>query len=89
MDMSSHMESSMDNNNHILLDQSNDVGLMPNQQNTFKGTIYGDSMIQQTPPEENNPLNNPKSLGSDHQYMFLSPNNKNEDMNDLKNSLTD
>ena len=79
MDMSSHMESSIDNNHHILLDQSNDAGFIPNRQDTFKGTIYGDSMIEQTPPVENNPLNNPKSLGSDHQYMFLSPNAKNED----------
>jgi hypothetical protein len=60
IDISSHIESFQDN--QCLLDQSKDEGMRPD---TFKGTIYGDSMIEQSPPA-NNPLNNPKSLGSDN-----------------------
>ena len=68
MDGSSHVESSMvDLPNNILLDQS---GYGKND--SLKGTIFGESMVEHSPPA-NNPVNNPKSLGSDHQYMFLSP----------------
>lgn len=36
MDMSSHLESSMaDDNHHILLDQSNDAGFIPNRQDNY------------------------------------------------------
>ena len=37
-----------------------------------EGTIYQEDSIDETPPS-NNPINNPKSLTSEDNYMFQSP----------------